>query len=118
MISVTVVTKLNVCCDQAVFVNCAPYNYGPCGAGEGYIGKCAICGKDWEIDASTIKTVNKPFTLKQYDSGIIGSNATVGDLINILQQFDLHTPIDHIRINGADNVLYSESCENGLLIND
>lgn len=114
----TVITHENVCCGQDRFVDAEPYCYGPCGAGEGYNGRCSQCGKEWEIDASTIAEIIHQFEMKEVETGVISEDLTVGKLIHILSQFDSHTPVDSIRLKGASNIVYAASHECGLVMCD
>lgn len=58
------------------------------------------------------------FEIKEVETNIISENMTVGDLIDILNKFDKHTPVDSVRLKSASNIVYAGSNEDGLVICD
>ncbi|UYD59672.1 hypothetical protein JNMOADIG_00151 [Aeromonas phage avDM5] len=109
-------TRPDVCCGQDKFIGLHEYCFGPCGAGDGWIGKCVVCQKEWEIDSDSIAEVKRGW--KQHDCGEIPLpfGITVADLIYILSKFNAHTPIGFIHLTGSENAVRAYSDEDGLTI--
>ena len=115
---VKITTTRDVCCNQNQFVGSHEFCYGPCGAGDGWIGKCAVCQKEWEIDSSCITSVVKTWREIEVDTNKISRDLTVGDLVHILSRFDFHTPIDSIRLKSSSNLVFASSDDDGVNIHD
>lgn len=43
------------CCPSRKYKKVSDFCYGPCGAGDGLIGTCVGCGKEWEVDHDVIE---------------------------------------------------------------
>lgn len=106
------------CCNQNEFIGSHEFCFGPCGAGDGWIGKCVVCQKEWEIDSSTIRSIKRSWVNQEVETKIISSNMRVGDLIDLLMKFERHIPIDSIRLKSAENVVYASTNSDGLRICD
>lgn len=66
-----------------------------------------------------IRSVYGKYTPKVYDEiVVIGSSATVERLIRLFKQVPGYIRIKNIRIKGADNMIYMELTEDGLIAHD
>ncbi|UOX40505.1 hypothetical protein UGMREWDR_CDS0194 [Aeromonas phage GomatiRiver_11] len=115
---VNITTTRDVCCGQNQFIGSHEFCFGPCGAGDGWIGKCVVCQKEWEIDSSCISNVTETWREIEVDTNKISCDLTVGDLVFILSRFDFHTPIDSIRLKGSSNLVFASSNSDGVNICD
>lgn len=77
-----------------------------------------VIGSDEEGDLVIVSQYQQ-YTPKVYDDIIvIGSDATVGQLIELLAQVPGHTRIKNIRIKGSSNMIYMEVTKEGLIAHD
>lgn len=117
MITKIIATK-PFCCNQNEFIGSHEFCFGPCGAGDGWIGKCVVCQKEWEIDSSVIRKIERSWINQEVETNLISSNMRVGDLIDLLLKFERHIPIDSIQLKGTENIVYASTNSKGLQICD